>query len=168
MTNQSSSFLYLLLLCLTLSFACEDDHHNDAHDHSAEESIEAEACEHIVSADQELAVTASTTKEDASPVNAEHKRVAIALSEMGDQWVSYEVSTAGTYLFFLNQSFDVEIVDAQGNVQTTTALTTVFPCSDVKSGFEVTLAVGTYFMKWLKNDASTDARQLYLVSEIKE
>jgi hypothetical protein len=167
MTNQSSSFLYLLLLCL-LSFACEDDHHDDAHDHEGEESIEAEACEHIVSADQELAVTASAIKEDASPVNAEHKRVAIALSEMGDQWVSYEVSTAGTYLFFLNQSFDVEILDAQGNAQTTTALTTVFPCSDVKSGFEVTLAVGTYFMKWTKNDASTDASLLYLVSEIKE
>ncbi len=165
------SFLYICILCLTLvfAFACEDDHHDDAHDHAhAEESIEAEACEHIVNADQELMVTASTTQESASPINAEHKRVVISLSDMGDQWVSYEVSTAGKYLFFLNQSFDAQIVDAQGNVLNTTTISTTFPCTDVSTGFEVTFDVGTYFIKWAKNAQSTDPSSLYLVSEMGE
>jgi hypothetical protein len=168
MKAQQNAFLYICFLCLALvfAFACEDDHHDDAHDH-AEESIEAEACEHIVSADQELMVTASATRESASPINAEHKRVVISLSDMGDQWVSYEVSTAGTYLFFLNQSFDAQIVDAQGNELATTPISTTFPCTDVVAGFELSFDVGTYFIKWVKNAQSTEPSQLYLVSEEK-
>ncbi len=155
--NQMKKILLLTLILL----ACDD--HSDAHDHSDEISIEAEACEHIVEADQALKVNASIDTNNALTVNAEHKRVEITLVN-GTGYVSYDSAQEVDYLFFFSQDVDIEFISNDGSVITVTDLSDqTYPCSEMISVFKAKLGVGKYLIKITQTQVSDTP--VYLVSE---
>ena len=140
----------LLVFSLSIfSLACGDDHDHDHddhdHDHDAhsEESIEAEACEHMAEGPA-TAVTAGATEAEATDTSVddwEHKRVDITLNDNGDGtfsgYVTYEAAEAAEYVFFTSGELTLQIDGA-----TEESSAAVDECTDVLNGLTFDLEVG--------------------------
>ena len=143
--------LALIFSLSIFALACGDDHDHDEHDHEhdhdghTEETIEAEACEHMAEGPA-TAITAGATEAEATDTTGsdwEHKRVDITLNDDGagafTGYVTYEADEDAEFVFFTNGEFAIQIdgVDAEST-------SAVAECTDVVNGLVFDLSVGEH------------------------
>lgn len=156
-----------ITVALSLSLfavACGDSEDPDHDAHSGEEeSIEAEACEHMVDGPA-TAVTAGATEADAANTSVDdwkHKRVDVALSDDGSGgfagYLTYEAAETAEYVFFTSGEFTVQIDGADAE-----ATNAVAECTDVQSGLVFDLEVGEHvvFINSTSNSVSLIAEEV--------
>lgn len=134
---------------------CEDGHD---HDH-ADESPEAEACEHL-SEGPATALTANTTDDgDSADVSKSHTRYDLTLpgeAEKKGGYAKFISPQAGDYLLVMNGEVPVQLLDLQGNaVEPKSAGSALDGCSAVRRQAVYTLGVATYRLKLGPTSASS-------------
>lgn len=158
--------LMMLLAILALSVsACGDEDHDD----HADETPQAEACEHMVDGPAESA-TGAADQTSATSATFEHTRVDLTLAEdaNGDYvgYVNYEATAAGEYYLFANNEAPLMVLDSSGNEVTIESTNTDFTeCTDVAVEYLFDLEVGTYTFVF---GPGADASVSYVVEEAGE
>lgn len=139
-----------VMLLLTIGaagvlFGCDSDH--DGH---AQETPEAEVCEHLAAAtSQAVTAAADPTATGVPDVSPAHKRFDVTLVTSASQklgWVKIVAPAAGNYALALDAAVPVHVQHADG-----TALTPKdppkFPCTTVQQAHTLPLTVGTWHVR---------------------
>ena len=141
-----------LLSTALVSAGCGDDH-------SDEEGVDAEACEHLQEGPATAVMANMATNNPPPEIRADHRRYDITLADGPDGKqgaVSFAVSEAADYVIYTNADVPLSITTASGEaVEIEESTSSSTGCTDIKGRHVVPLTVGTHLLTFGPTSAAT-------------